>query len=415
MELTSNQVAALNSKLPAGYKIEPVSRKEPRPVGSSQRRTEADNLDFDVEFASRLPEKRSTREKRKPSGFEESEAKPRQGDAVRKIQKILQILKKNPYAEPFLQPVDVAALPDYLQVVSEPMDLSTVEEKLKNGDYETAYQFAMDVRKIWSNSFRYNAKGSELYSMTMEISDQFEKLIEGNEQLILSDKKDALHDLYRKVEKMSKEIKDLHARGANKPIQKTFNEKPMTLQEKRVLGQNIRKLDPKHLRGVLDIVRDSMSLDADGGELVIDLDTLPPRVCRELETYVKNLQQNTLRTSKKRKPGEINFPGIMSAQQNTTKRLKEIDSQLEEIAISKPKQEETGPKLESESESSSSDDSDLDDEVVAPMARDSSDNLAGFSVSSMWNSFQQERMQHSTEESYGSMLDKSHEMFNYPS
>jgi hypothetical protein len=414
MELTSNQVAALNSKLPAGYKIEPVANKEPRSVGSSHRRTEADNLDFDVEFASRLPEKRSTREKRKPSGFEEIESKPRQGDSVRRIQKIMQALKKSPYAEPFLQPVDLNALPDYLKVISEPMDLGTVEEKLRNGDYETAYQFAMDVRKIWSNSFRYNAKGSDLYSMTMEISAMFEKLFEGHDQLILSDKKDALHDLYRKVERMSKEIKDLHARGASKPAPKTFNDKPMTLQEKRVLGQNIRKLEPKNLRGVLDIVRNSMSLDADGSELVIDLDTLPPRVCRELETYVKNLHPTTTKSSKKRKGGDVNFPGIASAHESTTKRLKEVESQLDEIAVPKPRSEEVERKLDQESESSSSDDSEVDDEVILPMPDIASDAITGFSVSSMWNSFQQERSQQSAED-YGSMLDKSHEMFNYPS
>mmetsp|Transcript_13563 Transcript_13563/g.25590 ORF Transcript_13563/g.25590 Transcript_13563/m.25590 type:complete len:411 (-) Transcript_13563:889-2121(-) len=409
MELTTHQLAALNAKLPAGYKIETITRKDPRP-----RKTEADNLDFDLEFASRLPEKRSTREKRKPSGFEEIETKPRQGDAARRIQKILQTLKKSQYAEPFLQPVDLGTHPDYLQVVSEPMDLATVEEKLRNNEYETAYQFAMDVRKIWSNSFRFNAKGSDLYSMTMEISAMFEKLIEGNEQLVLNDKKDVLHDLYRKVERMSKEIKDLHARGSTKALPKTFNEKPMTLQEKRVLGQNIRKLDPKHLRGVLDIVRDSMSLDADGGELVIDLDTLPPRVCRELEHYVKNLNQGATKSVKKKKDREPGQVGGISEHDDKSKRLKEVESKLEEIADVRSKPKDQPAKEESESESSSSDESELDEDMPAPSGNSMMDNLTGFSVSSMWSNFQQERMQHKPEDNYGSMLDKSHDMFNYP-
>jgi hypothetical protein len=413
MELTSIQVVALNSRLPAGYKIEPVTNKEPR-AGGSQRKTEADNLDFNVEFGRHSQEKRSTREIRRPSGFDETESKPRQENPVRRIQQILQTLKKSPYAEPFLQPADLTALPDYLQVVSEPMDLYTVEEKLKNGDYETGFLFAMDVRKIWSNSFRYNANGSDLYSMTMEISGLFEKLIAGCEQLILSDKKDVLTDLYRKVERMSKEIKDLHSRGSNKPAQKIFNDKPMTLQEKRVLGQSIRRLDPKHLRGVLDIVRDSMSLDADGGELVIDLDTLPPRACRELETYVKNLHNPTSK-SKKRKASDVNLPGIVSAHETATKRLKEVESRLDEITVPKAKPEVSGATRAEDSDSSSSDDSEMSDEVVLPTHNASSDGMPGFSVSSMWSNFQQERMQQNIEDSYGSMLDKSHEMFNYPS
>jgi len=43
------------------------------------------------------------------------------------------------------------------------MDLSTVEEKLKNHKYHTTRDFGMDVTKIWNNSFRYNAKDSRIY------------------------------------------------------------------------------------------------------------------------------------------------------------------------------------------------------------------------------------------------------------
>lgn len=392
MELTSHQLAALNTLLPAGYRLETVVRKDARPVGTMQRKTEADNLDFALEFPSRLPEKRLAREKKKSSAVDEAETKPRQGDAVRRILKVLEALKRSPYAEPFLQPVDLDTHHDYLQVVSEPMDLATVEAKLKNSDYETAYHFAMDVRKIWSNSFRYNAKGSELYSMTMEISGQFEKLMEGLEQLVLSDKKDALHDLQRKVERMTKEIKDLHSRGAPKVvIQKPVNDKPMTLQEKRMLGQSIRKLEPKHLRGVLDIVRDSMIIDADGGELVIDLDTLPPRVCRELENYVKNLYQGVSKHSKKKKDRDLTSTGVTSLPDDKSKRFKEVESKLEEIV--QPK--EQLPKEESESDSSSSDDSEQDEEMPAPTRSNAVDNSAGFSVTSMWSNFQQEHQMNS--------------------
>jgi hypothetical protein len=47
------------------------------------------------------------------------------------------------------------------------------------------------------------------------------------------------------VTSMTMEIKDLHAREAGKVVTKSFNDKPMTLQEKRVFGLNIRKLEPK--------------------------------------------------------------------------------------------------------------------------------------------------------------------------
>ena len=55
------------------------------------------------------------------------------------------------------------------------MDISKVEEKLRNNEYKKTYDFAIDVRKIWNNSFRYNIKGSEIYFMTTEMSIYFEK------------------------------------------------------------------------------------------------------------------------------------------------------------------------------------------------------------------------------------------------
>ena len=83
----------------------------------------------------------------------------------RKIWKILNNLKKNKNSAPFLFPVDPIALGclDYYSYIKEPMDLATVEQNLKNFAYSTHIQFATDVRKIWNNSFMYNAKGNLIF------------------------------------------------------------------------------------------------------------------------------------------------------------------------------------------------------------------------------------------------------------
>lgn len=50
----------------------------------------------------------------------------------------------------------------------------------------------------------------------------------------------------------------------------------MSYNEKRNLGENIRKMPPKHLRGVWEIVQDGMNMDVeDGEELEFDIDKLP--------------------------------------------------------------------------------------------------------------------------------------------
>lgn len=45
---------------------------------------------------------------------------------------------------------------DYLQIVDTPMDLQTVKEELLSGNYETAADFAKDMRLIFQNSRNYN-------------------------------------------------------------------------------------------------------------------------------------------------------------------------------------------------------------------------------------------------------------------
>mmetsp|Transcript_13350 Transcript_13350/g.19489 ORF Transcript_13350/g.19489 Transcript_13350/m.19489 type:complete len:416 (+) Transcript_13350:19-1266(+) len=414
MELTSHQLAALNAKLPQKFKIDSATKKDTRQTTAPKRRSEAENLDFDVQFHSRLPEKRPTREKR-PAVYEETEPKLHQGDAYKKIYKILQTVKKHPMAELFLQPVDPSQVPDYYEVIEEPMDLSIVEDKLKNGEYDTAFQFAMDMRKIWSNSFYYNAKGSDLYHMTMELSSLFEKLMKGNESLILSDKKDVVQDLYRKLEKLSKGFKEMQNKTpatANR-VQVKPAEKPMTIQEKKQLCQNIKKLEPRFLRGVLDIVQESM--DVQGEELEFDVDKLPAKTCRELEKYVKQCLQTASRSKKKKPQTAINIEGIKAATEASSNRLKELDTQLEQLA----QQTRNEPQEQQEESESSSSSSEEEEDVPGP--QDSTNNAgnseSGPSVSSMWNSFLQQNMQLDTDQEFttgfGSMmdLDKNQEMF----
>lgn len=210
-------------------------------------------------------------------------------ESMKKCLKVLITLKKHQLAYPFLKPVDPIALhvPDYFDIVKEPMDLSTVEKNLRNGLYSNPSQFASDMRKIWNNSFLYNAKGSEIYQMTVSMSNYFEKLYSeiegstGNETYI---------ELHKKVEKLTKEIKELHTKNPSINSKQHKNvgqlsEKPMTLQEKRTLGQNIRNLPPQYLRGVWEIVNDGV-LNQHKEELEFDIDTLPVKKCRELERYV---------------------------------------------------------------------------------------------------------------------------------
>jgi len=57
----------------------------------------------------------------------------------------------------FENPVSLGDVPDYLTVISQPMDYSTMGKKLAEGEYSAdLLSFASDMRLIFSNALAYN-------------------------------------------------------------------------------------------------------------------------------------------------------------------------------------------------------------------------------------------------------------------
>ncbi|ETO16459.1 hypothetical protein RFI_20881 [Reticulomyxa filosa] len=88
-----------------------------------------------------------------------------QSEELAQCAEILKELKTKPGVEPFENPVDWKALnlPDYPQIIKHPMDLATIGKKLSGGEYDSADEFAEDVRLVWKNAKRYNIPGSNIY------------------------------------------------------------------------------------------------------------------------------------------------------------------------------------------------------------------------------------------------------------
>ena len=86
------------------------------------------------------------------------------------MKKIITELQEHPQAWPFLVPV--AGVPDYYNVIKEPMgihscvfflkivDLKTLDENLEEDKYKTIEGFEKDVHLIFSNCKSYNEDGT---------------------------------------------------------------------------------------------------------------------------------------------------------------------------------------------------------------------------------------------------------------
>ncbi|CAI9736477.1 family AAA domain-containing 2B [Octopus vulgaris] len=56
----------------------------------------------------------------------------------------------------FMRPVDIEDVPDYYDIVKEPMDLNSMLKKIDNEMYPTAQEFLDDIDLIWRNALEYN-------------------------------------------------------------------------------------------------------------------------------------------------------------------------------------------------------------------------------------------------------------------
>ena len=86
----------------------------------------------------------------------------------------------DPYSTSFQQPVDTDAYDDYLDVVTTPMSLQDVLDKLDAGVYKNQHlnKFANDMRLIWNNCKVYNLHKSQIWYCAHALSLQFERLFQ---------------------------------------------------------------------------------------------------------------------------------------------------------------------------------------------------------------------------------------------
>ncbi|XP_059662473.1 uncharacterized protein LOC132308415 [Cornus florida] len=96
------------------------------------------------------------------------------------LELILDKLQKKDIYGVYAEPVDPEELPDYHDVIDNPMDFATVRKKLGNGSYSTFEQFETDVFLICTNAMQYNAPDTIYHKQARSIqelaSKKFERL-----------------------------------------------------------------------------------------------------------------------------------------------------------------------------------------------------------------------------------------------
>lgn len=80
-----------------------------------------------------------------------------------------------PESLPFRQPVepDTLGIPDYFNIIKNPMDLRTIRDKLNEGKYSDPWEYVDDVWLMFDNAWLYNRKTSRVYRYCTKVSSEF--------------------------------------------------------------------------------------------------------------------------------------------------------------------------------------------------------------------------------------------------
>jgi len=123
----------------------------------------------------------------------EDERQKRKNALMKSCRDVLNHVKRNKFHWIFAQPVDAVKLgiPDYYEIVKNPMDLGKVKEKLDGKKYSWPTDFADDMRLIFDNCALYNGTTTDAGQMGETVRGAFEEAwVKYNVEQKMSDEDD---------------------------------------------------------------------------------------------------------------------------------------------------------------------------------------------------------------------------------
>ncbi|KAM3619468.1 uncharacterized protein V6R79_008716 [Siganus canaliculatus] len=88
---------------------------------------------------------------------------------------VIKALWRHQFSWPFRQPVDAVALhlPDYYTIITNPMDLSSIDKRLQNKYYWQALDCIQDFNTMFTNCYVYNRPGDDIVFMAQTLEKLF--------------------------------------------------------------------------------------------------------------------------------------------------------------------------------------------------------------------------------------------------
>lgn len=268
----------------------------------------------------------------------------------------------------FLMPVDPVALniPHYRQVIKHPMDLGTMTQKLKQGQYGKASEFRKDFDLMVDNCLSFNPPGNPVRDLGIQLRREFESLwrekekwerinkprserassasgdesaadeSEEEEEEPADEAQATIAALSKQLAMMqnqlaafgqgqvkpaktkkSKEVTKTKKKplpsGPSKPSKaapapkaKPKKQKPVTYEEKQEISSAVEKMDGAQIEKLTQIITENCEKYRNmGDEMELEIDDLPDDVQRLLLKHVRGIFGNPNRGNRAPSPDDL--------------------------------------------------------------------------------------------------------------
>lgn len=265
----------------------------------------------------------------------------------------------------FLMPVDPVALniPHYRQIIKKPMDLGTMTQKLKQGQYGKASELKADFDLMIENCIHFNPPGNPVRDLGIQLKREFDNLWREKEKWERANKprserassasgddsagdeseeeeepldeaQATIRALSQKLAEMQNQLAGLGQGKAPKakkakeiakvsskkkslsnavsrpvkhvpaaPKSKPKKQKPVTYEEKQEISSAVEKMDGGQIERLTQIITENCEKYRNmGDEMELEIDDLPDDVQRLLLKHVRGIFGNPNRGSSARDP-----------------------------------------------------------------------------------------------------------------
>lgn len=163
------------------------------------------------------------------------------------LEEILNDLRDLPDMQPFLFPVNAKKVPDYYRIIQNPMDLTTMRDKLRQRKYITRVEFLADINLIVDNSTLYNGATNNITMAGKRLLQKcIDRIAEKEDKLMLLEK--AINPLLGDDDQAS--LSFIFEQFLNTKLKKRQESWPF-----------LKPVNKKLVKGYYDIIKNPMDLE----------------------------------------------------------------------------------------------------------------------------------------------------------